>query len=194
MTRTSAIRLGVLLIVGCTPRPPAAPVLGDAAGLSPDVRIEQSVAFRMGDREMLGRGVVVKRGDRLDVFLLAPTGNRLARFSQVGTAVDSDVRAQGLDRIDPRWLLHDVRFAFFPACPSPGPAASCRVGAFDVSERRDDAGDAVERTVRGSGIRERITLSAWTGEGTARHPGRVHVAQESVGYTLDIAVDAWEAR
>ena len=89
---------------------------------------------------MLGRGVVVKSGPRLDVFVLAPTGTRLLTVRQDGLDVTSDVRSPSLSRLDPDRLLRDIRWAFFARCPAPdAPPATgkpakvrCRIDGADV--------------------------------------------------------------
>jgi hypothetical protein len=202
----AALALAVLAfaVPACRPRPavpPPDPV--DPSTLSPDVRIEQSLWLQAGGRSFLGRGVVVKRGARLDLVVLAPTGNRLLTVRDDGGAVTSEARVAGLDRLDPRFLLADVRWAFFGGCPpGPDPAGdrpagsapvrSCTIGSARVVETGDPAtGDLARRDVSWGGLSSRLDFLEWGGDGPDRHPVRVRLANDRLGYEWEVRVDAF---
>ena len=108
----------------------------------PDQRIEHSLWLEAGDLTLPGRGVIQRRGDRLDLLLLAPTGQRLLTVRARGREVNARADPSTLARLDPRRLLDDVRWAFFDGCP-PGtgePATSCRRDGRSLTESRDAEG------------------------------------------------------
>jgi len=194
------VRLAVLLACVSTAcshlgagRPPEPQTL-DPALLSPDARIEQSLALSFSGRDLLARSVVVKQGSRLDVVVLAPAGPRLAHFRQEGALIEADIRLEQWAALDPRWLLQDIRWIFFARCANPArrPKHSCWLARAKLTEVLDPAtGDVTERTVDYAGLQERITLSDYADLGGARRPRRIRVDNPAFGYTMDVVVDAF---
>lgn len=187
--------LVVLALAACCR--PAVPVPDpvDPATLSPDVRIEQSLWLSAGGRSFLGRGVILKRDARLDLVVLAPTGNRILTVRAEGGTVASESRITGLDRLDPRFLLADVRWAFFGGCdrPSGGPSQrTCTFGRTTVRESDDPAsGDLARREVSWGGLTAQLDFLEWAGEGVDRHPAKVRLVNERLGYEWEVRVDGW---
>lgn len=200
-TRAPALPLAVVAVVAVAAAfaacgPAAAPRV-DPATLSPDVRIVHGISVRFGERGMLGRGVVVKSGPRLDVFVLAPTGTRLLTVRQEGLHVQSDVRAAELSRLDPDRLLRDIRRAFFARCPvPPGPAPErlrCRVAGDDVVETRDPSTGAVVARTFGRG-RDRVafTMVPDPGAPAEAFPRRLRMTDAHADYSIEIVVESVE--
>ena len=194
-------RLALLLATACAAcshagagRPPVPETL-DPGLLEPDARIEQSLALRLSGHDLLARSVVVKEGSRLDVFVLAPAGPRLAHFRQEGALVEADIRLEQWAALDPRYLLQDIRWAFFARCGNPPgrrPTQSCWLSRAKLTERTDPAtGDVTERTIDWEGLQERITLSEYAELGGARRPRRILIDNPTLGYSLDVVVDAF---
>lgn len=189
-----AVAAVALAISSCGPAP--APRV-DPATLSPNVRIVHGISVRFGDRGMLGRGVVVKSGPRLDVFVLAPTGTRLLTVRQEGLHVEADVRAAELSRLDPDRLLRDIRRAFFARCPvPPGPAPArlrCRIAGDDVVETRDPStGAVVTRTFGRGRDRATFTMAPAPGAPADALPGRLRMTDDRADYSIEIAVESVE--
>jgi hypothetical protein len=194
----------LLAAASCAPRMPPAPDPIAPAALNPDVRIEQSLWLKAGGRAFLGRGVVVKRGSRLDLLVLAPTGNRLLTVRNDDGIVTSEARAPGLERLNPRFLLADVRWAFFAGCDPTAVAATgapataslertCTFGGTTVREVDDPAtGDLRHREVSWGGLTARLDFLQWAGEGADRHPVKVRLENERLGYEWEVQVDAWK--
>jgi len=191
----------------CRSRTPVpAPDSIDPASLSPDARIEQSLWLKAGGRSFLGRGVVQKRGDRLDLLVLAPTGNRLLTVRDDGGTITSEARFAGLERLDPRFLLADVRWAFFGGCPridtggaiAPAPPGgslerTCTIGHTTVREVDDPAtGDLLHREASWGGVTAHLDFLQWAGEGADRHPVKVRLENERLGYEWEVQVDGWK--
>lgn len=173
---------------------PAAVPRVDPATLSPDVRIVHGISLRFGDRGMLGRGVVVKSGPRLDVFVLAPTGTRLLTVRQEGLHVQSDVRAAELSRLDPDRLLRDIRRAFFTRCPASAAqsreSSRCRISGDDIVETRDpDSGVVVSRTFSSGREQITVTIHPDPAQPPEAPPLRLHMENPRSDYTLDIVVE-----
>ena len=162
--------------------------------------------LKAGGRSFLGRGVVQKRGSRLDLLVLAPTGNRLLTVRDDGGTVTSEARAAGLERLDPRFLLADVRWAFFggcdrtavagtgaPAHPNGSPERTCVIGRTAVREVDDPAtGDLLHREVSWGGVTAHLDFLQWAGEGADRHPIKVRLENERLGYEWEVQVDGWK--
>ncbi len=204
--RSRAALLPALLLLvavaACRPRSIPAPDPVDPALLSPDVRIQQSLWLEAGGQSFLGRGVIVKRGARLDLVVLAPTGNRLLTVRNDGGTVTSEARVAGLERLDPRFLLADVRWAFFGGCPAgpdeaPGPPPparrTCRIGNAKVVDTFDPSTGALSRReVSWKGLSSRLDFLEWAGEGADRHPAKVRLVNDRLGYTWETQVDGWQ--
>jgi hypothetical protein len=197
MREAAALAATLVALAACRPSPGAAPAAPDPATLpAPDVRVEQSLHLQAGKRELLGRAVVVKQGDRLDLLLLAPTGQRLLTVRDRGGVVTADARAGGLDRLDPALLLDDVRWAFLDGCP---PQAAdlrqrrCTRDGRAVHETDDPrTGDLARREVsRGNSIVV-LEFGPWSGVGRDRRPGRVTLRDDARGYSWEAGVEAWE--
>lgn len=197
-TRSRALPLAVAVVAAAVAAcgPAAAPRV-DPATLSPDVRIVHGISVRFGDRGMLGRGVVVKSGPRLDVFVLAPTGTRLLTVRQEGLHVQSDVRAAELARLDPDRLLRDIRRAFFARCPvPPGPAPErlrCRVAGDDIVETRDPStGAVVARTFGRGRDRVAVTMVPDPDAPADAFPRRLRMTDAYADYSIEIVVESME--
>lgn len=188
------LALGILVQASCG-TPPVPRV--DPATLTPDVQIVQSLAIRFGGRQMLGRGVVVKSGPRLDVFVLAPTGTRLLTVRQDGMHVEADARLPGLARLDPDRLLRDIRWAFFTRCPtSSNPTAAtsrCRTGDAEVVETRDPAsGLVVSRTFTSGRERVNVAIHPDPARPPDAPPLRLRMENPNAGYSMDIVLESVE--
>lgn len=201
-TRSRALPLAVAAVAAAVAAcGPAAGPRVDPATLSPDVRIVHGISVRFGDREMLGRSVVVKSGSRLDVFVLAPTGTRLLTVRQEGLHVQADVRAAELARLDPDRLLRDIRWAFFSRCPTRSEAGDCAVMA-TTRRCRIERAEVVEvlepatgrvRTRTFTRARERVVLDLVHAPDAPPDapPARLRLVNERHGYTLQIVVEEW---
>jgi len=109
----------VVLCVGCghaRKTPPPAPVLVPPQELAPDLRMENSLLFTVRGQELLARSVVEKRGDRLDLWMLTPTGVRMCHIVQQGAEVSVDARSEMCAMLEPAYVLQDLRWAFFLPC------------------------------------------------------------------------------
>jgi hypothetical protein len=172
------------------PRP--APV--DWAAIPGDLRVVQSVVARFGDRQILGRAVLEKRGIRLDFWLLTPTGTRLAHFHQEGADIQADVRFGAFEGLDPAYLLHDLRWVFFPGCQVVGDisAAKCRIGDTRIREHTDpETGILIRRDFKWQGIRETVTFAEHVVTDGISHPRRIRLDNPRFDYSLDILVEDW---
>lgn len=182
----------VMLLPGCPRKAPIPePVLVPPSELSPDLRMENSLLFTVQGRELLARAVVEKQGDRLDLWLLTPTGVRLCHFHQQGDTLTRYDRTDACDLLDPRFVLQDVRWSFLQRCVD---ADECTVGDAAFAEVRDPVtGDVTERRVTWQGTEAVITFDEHTGADGVRHPRRVEIANSTFDYSILIQVDAYEA-
>jgi len=158
----------------------------------PDLRIEHSLWLEIGTESFLGRGVVQRRGNRLDLLLLAPTGQRLLTVQAQGREVRSRTTVSALERLDPAWLLDDVRWALFAGCPgvATGPEVSCQVDGHRITETRDDRGRPLRRLVQRRGSVTEIVFEGWSGEtGCPEVPPRVRLEDRGGGYRWEMGVD-----
>lgn len=197
--RAVAAALPALLLALAACRPAAAPppdAPAPAALPAGDVRIQHSLWLEAGGRSFLGRGVIVKRGERLDLLVLSPTGQRLLSVRDQGGTVTTEARADGLDRLDPRLLLDDVRWAFLDRCPLPAAnlrERSCTRDGRAVRESDDPRTGTLARREVARGRRPIVLeFQGWTGVGPDRRPGRVTLRDDARGYRWEAAVDAWE--
>ncbi|HOU53905.1 MAG TPA: DUF3261 domain-containing protein [Myxococcota bacterium] len=158
----------------------------------PDLRVDHALWLEAGGQSFLGRGVVQRRGDRLDLLLLAPTGQRLLTVQAQGRQVRSRAAVPALERLDPARLLDDVRWAFFDGCPAglKGPEVQCQVDGHRVTEVRDDQGHPVRREVHRRGSTVRIAFEGWSQEtGCPGVPPRVRFQDLRWGYRWEMGVD-----
>jgi len=188
----------LLLVLACTlalgcprPAPTPEPQLVSPATLIPDLRMENSLLFTVGGRELLARAVVEKQDDRLDLWMLTPTGVRLCHFHQKGVELTRDDRTDACNLLDPRFVLQDVRWAFFQRCDDAG---ECTVGDAAFAEIHDaDSGDVIERRVHWQGVDAVITFTEHTESGGVRHPRRVEIVNQTFDYSIVVQVDSYEA-
>jgi len=181
----------VLVLAGLACRSPVAIDVGRWAG--PDLRIDHSLWLEARGQSFLGRGVLQRRGDRLDLLLLAPTGQRLLTVEARGRTVRARATVPALERLDPARLLDDVRWALFAGCPGslPGPEVRCEVGGRRVVEARDEGGRPVRREVRRRGSTIRVEFEDWSGaSGCPEVPRRVRFHDVDGGYRWEMGVDA----
>lgn len=180
----------VLVLAGLACGSPGAIDVGRWAG--PDLRIDHSFWLEARGQSFLGRGVVQRRGDRLDLLLLAPTGQRLLTVEARGRKVRARASVPALERLDPARLLDDVRWALFAGCPGtlPGPEVRCEVDGRQVVEARDDGGRPVRREVRRGKSAIRIEFEDWSGaSGCPEVPRRVRFHDPRGEYRWEMGVD-----
>lgn len=166
------------------------------ASLSPDVSIQQSVWVNYRGHSFIGRGVVQKQGSRLDLVLLSPAGSRLLTVSADGNKVSAQSRIEAFARLDARYLLADVRWAFFGGCPKQagGPFdRTCKVGKTLVRETDNPVtGDLRHRSLSREDAVTQIDFPEWAGPNEMRYPVKVYLQNDQLGYEWEIQVDAWK--
>jgi len=181
--------VALVAAVRCSVPPFAPPVVIDPLALDvPDVRLEQGILGRFFGREFLARGIVVKQGARLDVFLLTPTGQRLYHVRQERKAITVHAAVDPWAQLKPEYLLRDVRWLLFERCPGEGAGPSeCGMGAETLVETRDpQSGEPLGLLVR-----------AASGDAEVRFEGRVDCDGLSLprratltSRTLDYSIEA----
>jgi len=190
-----AVACLVFTVAGCGLPGGIVSVPVDVSRLKPDVRMELSMALQADNLSFLSRGVIHKEGNRLDAWVLTPTGVRLAHYWHQGAEVGCDVRVNGFPALGPEVVLRDVRRVFFQGCGNPKglERRSCLLhGARFVERYGKGHGDLLERTVEREGVTWRMTCSEHEGEGLFRYPRKVHITDDRLGYSLDIVVNSFE--
>jgi len=178
----------VVLIPACAEHPAQPPALVDPMAFDgPDLRLEQSILGRFFGRDFLARGVVVKQGRRLDVFMLTPTGQRLYHVRQQGKQVVVHAAVDPWTGMDPRYLLRDVRWMFFERCRG---VAECRKGTEVFIESTDEASGLPRRMdVRSASGNVAIVFEGAFECGEHRVPRRARLTSESVDYSIEALME-----
>ena len=191
------LTLSILLtgFFGCTSpvQPLVVPDIIRPVHLTPDIRIDQSLVIHFRNQEFIARSVVEKRGDLFDVWILTPTGVRMAHFRQKGLMIKSDIRVKEWSQIDPRFLLQDIRWIFFQPCSLKDKNANvetrCYTGKAVFDDTYDNEGNRVQRKVSWEGITTEISYSNHSLQGADLTAKNIHLKNKEFEYEIEISVN-----
>lgn len=191
--------LPLLALVACHTAP-ARPHFTDAdypgelrkpAALGFDVVWQQRVTASWGDGQQRGFDAAVqKRGDRLSVLGLSPTGSLGFAFVLTDGAITVTNNTQMELPFPPRFIVLDVQRVFFPWLPNG--ATEGDVDGEHVTETRDAQGRLVERRFRrlaGPPAGELVVRYEW-GDPARRGPVRAELDNGWFGYRLTVDTHA----
>ena len=166
----------------------------NASLLTPNLRMEQSVAVQIRDREFLGRAVVRKQGDEVDLWILNTWGVMLAHYRQTGSDVEDLSHQSRLEGLDPRMALQIVRWSFFMGCSNPDRAAEieCERNGLIIREHLgNEKNDIQKRTILWRTEETTISFLEHAQATGFRYPRRLKVEVPSSGLTMEIVVDSY---
>lgn len=189
ITRRFAIVIALigLACVACKPAQLAQIRLVEPAELGPDIVMHQNVAIRIGPNELLAQAVLVKRGNNLDIALLAPTGMRIGSINQQGQHVKTDLTFDGKSDMH-LFLLREIRWGLFFDCPNS--ASKCMDDNADVRVVRDTSGRATNLEFHWNGQVTTVVRGAFWESNGQRFPKRLTISNLAMDYELEIMVNS----